>query len=485
MLADRTLDLIIVIVYLILVAVLGIISGGKQKSIKDYFLGAEKIPWFAVSFSIIAAETSTLTFISIPGLAYLTNFNFLQLTFGYLIGRIAVAYLLLPKYYQGEISTVYTYLEKRFGKKTRTFASIIFLLTRVASDGVRLFAAAIPVYLLLNIEPEYAIIIISLIALIYTFTGGMKAIIYVDALQMFVYLGGAVLVIFFINNQLQYSHQLIDITGKTSIINFGFENGLSGFFSQPYTLIAGLIGGAFLSMASHGTDQLIVQRLLALNNLKKSQLAIISTGLIIIFQFALFLMIGFFLYKFYGPTNMKSDEVLPLYIINELPKGLSGIIIAGIFAAALSTLAGSISSLSSSTMIDLFLNNKTKNVLNEKSKLIYSRLFTVVWTLILIGSAFFFMNTKKAVVELALSISSFTFGGMLGTFLLGILNSKANENTAIISFIISIITVSIVILLKLVAWTWYVFIGVAAVLILGMIQTKINELFESKSLNRK
>ncbi len=467
MTSERTLDLIIVIVYLLTVAVIGILSGGKQKSLKDYFLGAEKIPWLAVSFSIIAAETSTLTFISIPGLAYKTNFNFLQLTFGFLIGRIAVALILLPKYYQGELSTVYTFLEKRFGKKIRTFASVVFLLTRVAADGVRLFAAAIPLYLMLNIEPVYAIIIISIIALVYTFTGGMRAIIYVDALQMFIYLGGAIISIFFLLNftgiEIFNSETTFE---KLSVINIGLKDGLSSFFNQPYTLLSGIVGGTFLSMASHGTDQLIVQRLLALQNLKKSQLAVITSGLIIIFQFAIFLLIGFLLFGFYGPTQMKSDEVFPFFIIKQLPLGLSGLIIAGIFAAALSTLAGSISSLSSSTMIDLFLNNK-KRSLDEKSKLIYSRSFTVVWTFILVASALFFMNTDKAVVELALSISSFTFGGMLGTFLLGIFNKKADEKIAIISFITSILLVTMIIMLKLVAWTWFVFIGVTAVLITG------------------
>jgi SSS family transporter len=472
----RLADLIIVIAYLSIVAVIGILSGGKQKSIKDYFLGAERIPWLAVSFSIIAAETSTLTFISVPGLAYNTNFNFLQLTFGFLIGRIAVAFILLPKYYQGEITTVYTYLEKRFGKKVRTFASVVFLLTRVASDGVRLFAAAIPLYLLLNIEPIYAILIISFIALIYTYTGGMKAIIYVDAFQMMIYLGGAVLIIVFILNNIDskiFSNTEL-ISQKLSVINFGLNKNLSDFFSQPYTLLSGIIGGGFLSMASHGTDQLIVQRLLALQNLRKSQLAIITSGLVIIIQFAIFLFIGFLLFAYYGELDLKSDEILPTFIINQLPVGLSGFIIAGIFAAALSTLAGSISSLSSSTMLDLFLNNK-KEILDEKTKLLYSRIFTILWTVILIGSALFFMNTNKAVVELALSISSFTFGGMLGTFLLGIFNKKATEKIAVIAFVISIIVVSLFIIFKVVAWTWYVFIGVGTVLIAGFYLSRIRK----------
>lgn len=203
-------------------------------------------------------------------------------------------------------------------------------------------------------------------------------------------------------------------------------------------------------------------------------MAIITSGIIIIFQFAIFLFIGFLLYAFYGEVNLKSDEILPTFIIKELPAGLSGFIIAGIFAAALSTLAGSISSLSSSTMIDLFLNNQKEN-LDEKSKLLYSRIFTILWTVLLIGSAVFFMNTNKAVVELALSISSFTFGGMLGTFLLGIFNKKASEKIALLSFAISIIVVSLFIIFKIVAWTWFVFIGVVTVLITGFFISHIKK----------
>ena len=476
-------DLIIVISYLSIILIIGILFSGKQKSIKDYFLGAERVSWLTVSFSIIAAETSALTFISIPGLAYKTNFNFLQLTFGFLIGRIAVALILLPKYYQGEISTVYTYVEKRFGKKVRTFASIIFLFTRVAADGVRLFAAAVPLYILLDIQPIYAILIISITALIYTYTGGMKAIIYVDALQMLIYFGGAMLIIFFILNNIDskiLSNTAL-ISQKISIINLGFDYNLKDFFSQPYTLLSGIIGGCFLSMASHGIDQLIVQRLLALQNLRKSQLAIVATGLFIIIQFAIFIFIGFLLFAFYGELNLKSDEILPTFIINELPVGLSGFIISGILAAALSTLSVSISSLSSSTMIDLFLNN-IKSTLDEKRKLFYSRIFTIFWSVILIGSAFFFMNTNKAVVELALSIASFTFGGMLGTFLLGIFNKEATEKIALMAFIISIIVVSIFIIFKLVAWTWYVFIGVISVNLSAYFLSKLKNLL-SRNFN--
>lgn len=463
------LDYAIIILYLIGITAFGKIIGGRQKTVKDYFVGKKEVPWWVISFSIVAAETSTLTFISIPGLAYLTNLNFLQLTFGYLIGRIIVAQYFLPAYYKGELSTAYSYLQNRFGNKTRSLASVTFLFTRTASDGVRLFATAIPLYLMLDISPIVAIIIIAAVALLYTFTGGVKGVIWVDAIQMFIYIGGAILAGIFLINSI--SGNIVDIlsseniSSKLSIVNLGFDKGLSGFFSQPYTLLSGLIGGAFLSMSSHGTDQLIVQRLLATKNLAESKKALVTTGVIIIFQFALFLVVGVLLYAYYGSMDIKSDEVFPKFIIEVLPSGVKGIIIAGLFAAALSTLAGSITSLSSSVMLDLYL--PFKKSIDEKKNLLISKMLTIFWAVMLIFSAFIFMESSKAVVELALSIASFTYGGLLGTFLLGLSNKKIKQNHAIIGFISAIIVMSFVIIFKIVAWTWFILIGVCVTLLIG------------------
>lgn len=464
------LDYSIIGFYLIGIAIFGIISGGKQRTLKDYFLGSKNVPWWAVCFSIVAAETSTLTFISIPGLAYISNLNFLQVTIGYLIGRIIVAFVFLPAYSKGELKTAYTYLELRFGGKTRSFASVIFLFTRIAADGVRLFATAIPLKLMIDISYPQAIILVAVIALIYTYTGGVKGIIWVDVVQMVTYLGGAIIAAIFLLNLIPGGWNTVVDTaisnGKFSIINFGFENGISGFFNQPYTLIGGLLGGAFLSMASHGTDQLIVQRLLTAKDLKAGQKAIIGSGIIVIIQFTLFMLVGLMLYTYYGVLDVKSDTIFPIFIIEAMPSGIFGIIIAGLFAASLSTVAGSISSLSSSTMMDLFVPLFRKE-LDEVSQLKISRIFSVMWTLLLIFTALFFMNTSQTVVELALSIASFTYGGLLGTFLLGILIKKARQEDALAGFVAGIFIMIAVISLKVVAWTWFTLIGVCATLLIG------------------
>ena len=469
-------DYVIIIVYLIGIAAFGKYRGGKQKSVKDYFLGSKEVSWRVISFSIVSAETSTLTFISIPGLAYLTNLNFLQLTFGYLIGRIIVAQLFLPAYYKGELSTAYSYLQTRFGNKTRSLASITFLFTRTAADGVRLFATAIPLYLMLDITPIIAIIIIAVVALLYTFTGGLKGVIWVDAIQMFIYIGGAVIAGFYLINNIPGDFSgiftLPQVSSKLGIFNLGFENGFAGFFSQPYTLLSGLIGGAFLSMSSHGTDQLIVQRLLAAKNLADSKKAIVATGVIIIFQFALFLVVGVLLFAYYGPLDIKSDEIFSKFIIEVLPSGVKGFIIAGLFAAALSTLAGSITSLSSSVMLDLYL--PLKKSVDEKKNLLLSKLLTIFWAVMLIFSAFLFMQSSRAVVELALSIASFTYGGLLGTFLLGLSNKRVKQNHAIAAFFSAIIIISFVIAFKIVAWTWFILIGVCVTLLVGNILSLVS-----------
>ncbi|PKL82054.1 MAG: sodium:solute symporter [Ignavibacteriae bacterium HGW-Ignavibacteriae-3] len=472
------IDYVIIAVYLVGIAIFGIISGGKQRSVKDYFLGSKTVPWWAVCFSIVAAETSTLTFISIPGLAYLTNLNFLQVTFGYLLGRIIVAIIFLPSYKQGELKTAYTFLGERFGNKTRSFASIVFLFTRIAADGVRLFATAIPLKLMTGISYPEAIAVIAIVALIYTYTGGVKGVIWVDVIQMFTYLGGAAVAGIYLLYLIPGGWGTVAATaaesGKLAIVNFGFDKGLSEFFSQPYTLIGGLLGGAFLSMASHGTDQLIVQRLFATKSLKDSQKAIIGSGVIVIVQFAIFLVVGIMLYAYYGVMNVRADTVFPKFIIETLPTGVRGILIAGLLAAALSTIAGSISSLSSSTMMDLYIPFFGSGK-SEKDKLKISRMFSVMWTVLLASTALFFMNTSQSVVELALSIASFTYGGLLGTFLLGIFVNKATQEDALAGFVGGIFIMIAVISLKLVAWTWFTFVGVLVTLLIGGFLSKLSK----------
>ena len=478
------LDTVILIAYLAGITWFGIKIAGKQASSKDYFLGGRKIPWWAVCFAIVATETSTLTFISIPGLAYLTNLNFLQLTLGYFLGRLIVAWVILPAYFRGELGTAYTFLANRFGIPMKNLASGVFMLTRLAADGVRLFATAIPLALILqgtflaaNFSTDWiyigSILLIAVVSLSYTYVGGLRAVVWMDVVQLFIYFAGAIAAIIIVSGDL--SGGLAGGIAKASeankfeIFNFSFEGGLKGFFSTPYTFIASILGGAFLSMASHGIDQLIVQRLLAAGSLIASRKALVLTGGIIIFQFALFLFLGSLLFVFYGGADILSDEVFPRFIIEEMPAGLSGLIIAALFAAAMSTLSSSITALGSATMYDYVMPYYKK--LTSVNEISISRLITLIWCLLLVGSAILFMQSSQIVVELALSIASFTYGGLLGTFFLGVFFKSPQMRDAIPAFITGILVMVYIILFTSIAWTWYTLIGTSVTVVTGQLLT--------------
>ena len=485
-----TVDYVIVVAYLIGMAVLGVVSGGKQTSARDYFLGSKEIPWWAVCFAIVATETSTLTFISIPGLAYTTNLNFLQVTLGYLLGRIVISYVLLPAYAKGELVTAYQLLAQRFGPTMRNLTSVTFMFTRVLADGVRLFATAIPLAILLKgwqsftDVPNEQVYIVSItvmaaITLVYTFIGGVRAVIWTDVVQMFIYLAGAVGAIFIISHELPAGGFNIPAE-KLSFLNVGFGLSWDEFFKSPYTLVASLIGGAFLSMASHGTDQIIVQRLLTVKTLEGSRRALIGSGVVVIIQFAIFLAIGLLLYAFYNASSLsqlgllKADEIFPKFIIEKMPSGLSGIIIAGLLAAAMSTLSGSVNSLASATMNDIYKPYFGRQN-SDARDLFLSRLFSLVWCVVLVGVAIFFIsNTSNALVELALSIASVTYGGLLGSFLLGVLFKRVKQMDAMIGFIAGIATMAFVFSQTKIAWTWFTFIGCVVTLVAGNISSLIN-----------
>ena len=484
------IDYVIVIVYLIGVAIFGVVTGGKQRTTKDYFVGGRKIPWLAVSFAVVATETSSITFISIPGLAYLTNLNFLQITIGYIIGRIVIAFLFLPPYYRGELVTAYELLKTRFGEKTRNYASLVFLVTRTLATGVRLFTTAIPLAIIFKGYQLFsgysdtqiyaiAIIIITIFTFIYTYTGGIKAVIWTDVIQMFIYIGGASLALYIMLSHLPGGwHTVVAMASskmKFQFVDWGFSGGLAHFFTVKYSFIASVLGGAFLSMASHGTDQLIVQRLLSTDSLKGSQKAVIASGFFVALQFLFFLIIGLSLYAFYNAFPFKDgDQIFPKFIVEQLPSGVSGIIIAGLLASAMGSLSGSISSLASSTLVDLYKPYFGKGNSDEKD-LKMSKLFSIFWTIILAGTAFIFLRSNESVIEIALSIASVTYGGLLGTFLLGVLFKKPQQTDAIIGFTAGLLILVYIFFFTPIAWTWYTLIGSLTTIVVGLISARFTQ----------
>ena len=443
------LDLVILAAYLVGVAAFGIWAGGTQESTTDYFLGGRDLPWWAVCFSVVATETSTLTVIGVPAVAYGGSLTFLQITLGYLVGRLVVAAYFLPRYYEGELQTAYAFLGNRFGDTMRGTASITFLLTRLLADGVRLFATAIPLKVIadtagVNMTYFQIILIIGVATAIYTLVGGIKAVVWMDVVQMALYVGGALVAIGFLLGDVPAGWWPEAVAaGKTNLIDLGLDHSLGRWFTMPYTLGTAVIGGAIFSMASHGTDQLIVQRLLACRDEDDSRKALVGSALIVMVQFALFLGVGLLLWAHYDGASVealglqRSDEIFPKYIIEGLPSGLSGLILAGIVAAAMSSLSSSLNALASSSVNDLY-ERITGRALEGARGLRISRLLTLFWGVVFIGFASLFQDSNNPVVELGLSIASFTYGGLLGAFLLGLWDDSVQQTDALIAFAVTI-----------------------------------------------
>ena len=480
------LDIVVIVAYLAGTTVLGIWVGRKQRDAKDYFVAGRSIPWWAVMFSVVASETSALTFISIPGLAYATNLGFLQIAVGYLLGRIVVAYTLLPRYYQGELVTAYALLEKRFGLATRRFTSIVFMVTRGLADSVRVFATAIPIALILNgvIPRQYvmpaAVLILGTLTIIYTYRGGMRAVVWTEILQAGVYLLGgtsaAIMLGHLIPGGWGAAVDVASEAGKLKAIDF-----YAGF-DRAHTVWAGLIGGAFLSMASHGADQLIVQRLLSSRSLTDARRAIIGSGIVVILQFTLFLMVGIGLWAFYAGKQFPTpDAIFPTFIIEQMPHGLVGLLLAAILAATMSTHSGAINALAAASTHDIYLP-LTGRAPDDPKTLKVGKLFALAWGVILTGGALLFpQNQQTPVVVIALSIASFTYGGLLGGFFLGIFWKRARQRDAILGMSVGIAVMGFVVFAKQlsgllpfltplgrIAWPWYVLIGTTITLLVGI-----------------
>ncbi|MEQ1856105.1 MAG: sodium:solute symporter [Longimicrobiales bacterium] len=480
MTALSALDLTLIAVYVIGVTLWGAWLGRRQKDSKDYFLADRAMPWWAVCFSIIATETSVLTFISVPGTAYTSDLWMVQLTAGYLLGRIAVAAILLPGYFSGELSTAYQLLEKRFGVLARRFASAIFLVTRTLASSIRLFAIAIPIHLIAGIPYWQAIVATGTCTLIYTYYGGLRAVVYVDVLQMFIYLSGAIAALIVLLQVIPggWSGVVAAADPVDKLRIFHFEGG----FADARWIVTGLVGGGFLAMASHGVDHLIVQRMLASPNLREARKALIGSGVFIMAQFTLFLVLGVALYAYYqGRAFATPDEIFPTFILEGLPAGISGLVIAGIFSVAMSSEASAINSLASALTLDLYgpLSGRSAD---SAHMFRMGRLFTLFFGVVLIVGAilFQFIQQGTPVVLIALNIASFTYGGLLGGFLLGVLSSKADQKDAIIAMATAIGVMAVLwatqqfgIVPRLVDGLWFSLIGSAITVGVGMASATI------------
>lgn len=466
------LDLAIVIAYLLGVTALGVYFRRGQQGAQDYFLGGRTAPWWALALSIVATETSTLTIVGTPAIAYAGNLAFLQLVIGYLIGRVAIVLILLPGYFRGEFFTAYALIEKRFGEKMRAVAASTFLVTRAIAEGVRVSAIALVISVVLGTSERLAVFIVIALTILYTFEGGMKAVIWTDVAQLLLYVSGSVVTLWMLIHRIPGGWQEISSVAaasghKLQVFDFSLH------LSEKYTVWSGFIGGAFLTMASHGTDQTIVQRLLAARNERDSSRALLASGVIVLIQFAIFLLVGVALYVFaqHVPllaTGERTDRILPLFLVREMPPGLAGILLASIIAVAMSNASGSLNSLAASSVLDFA--RLRGQAADPAQMLRTSRLMTVAW-----GVALLVLGLQKwgSLLETGLTVASLPFGSLLGLFLLGTLDRKSMATGALMGMFVGLLTVLCVWQFTGIAYTWYVLIGSVVTFAVGSAISRI------------
>ncbi len=467
-------DLLVLIVYMAITVAVGFWVGRGQKNVSSYMLGDRGLPWWAILGSIVATETSTATFLSIPGVGYNSNMTYLQLAIGYIVGRVLVATIILPMYFRGELFTAYQVLATRFGGATRWCSAVIFLVTRNLGDGLRLYLTAVVLERLTGLSLNSSIVLIGVTTIIYTVYGGMKSVVWNDCIQLVVYLLGGLAALIVIAQRLP--------DGWSQIQQFGLENHKFQFidtafdFKIPLTLWGGVIGGIFLTLGTHGTDQMMVQRFLSARSQAEAGRAVVISGLIVFAQFALFLYLGIALAAYYAQfppekAFTKGDQVFATFIVQDMPigVGLVGLLLAAVFSAAMSTLSSSLNSSATSATNDIYMPLCLKNPPNDSKLLRVSKLLTIAFGCIQMILASVASAWQQSVVDNALSIAGFSAGLLLGVFLLALFVPRAGQAAALVGLVAGLGTLLYVRLGTETAWTWYALIGSASTFTVGCV----------------
>ncbi len=462
------IDTLIIIIFLTATVIFGLMQRKYNRSTDDYFLADRKLPWWMSMFSIVATETSVLTFISVPGLAYRGDWSFLQLAMGYILGRILVARFLLPGYYRSGVTSIYETLNEKFGLVIQRSASLLFLITRVLADGVRFLATAAIVQVITGWSITASVLVIGMVTLIYTFSGGIRAVVWIDSFQFILYLSGAIISILFIvmtvdSSAISFLTNALD-NGRLTIFHFD-----GNIFLTPLNFFSAFIGGALLSFASHGADYLMVQRVLGCKNLSHAKKAMVGSGIFVFIQFTLFLLAGTLLFHFMDGAVLEKDREFSTFIVNYLPVGLRGVLLAGVLSAAMSTLSSSMNALASSTVMDW---------LKKRATLKLSQFVSLFWAGVLMTVALLFDESNSAVVIVGLKIASYTYGGLLSLFILAKIPYSIHRLAVLTGLVVS---VAIVFLLQNlgIAWTWFIGISVLTNLItVAVMQTIIRHFFD-------
>ncbi len=455
------LDLTILLAYLGGVLAFGTWVGRNAKTTDDYMLGGKNLPWWLILFSVVATETSTVTFLSIPGFSFDHDLTWLQIPLGFVIGRFAVIFLLLPQYFDGKMFTAYEVLHRRFGGATEHVASAIFIVTRSLADGLRLFLSAIILQEMTGIALPWAVALLGVTTIIYTFFGGMRSVLWTDLVQFMVYMSGGLIAFWILLDRLPGGWgtmiQMGEAAGKLRIFD------LSPDLTLPYGLWAGLLGGAFLSLGSHGVDQMMVQRYLSARNLPDARRALWVSGFVVVAQFALFLLIGVALYCFYqlNPPAVpfeRADRVFGSFILHEMPVGLIGVLLGAVFAAAMSTLSSSLNSCATTAVKDIYLP-LARSRATPRRQLWATRMLTVVFGLVQIAVGIGGQWLTSTVVSSVLGIAGFTTGILLGVFFLGLFARRVGQRAALVGLAVGLVGMSWIFFYTELAWPWYALVG--------------------------
>lgn len=452
------LDLAIIVAYIAAVIAAGIWFGRRQQTTKQYFLASHNVPWWAIAASIVATETSTITFISVPGIAWAIggDFRFLQIVFGYVVARLIISAIFMPWYFRGELVTVYELLQTRFAPSVKALAASLFVVMRTIADGVRLLLTAyVLTAVLKNVDISTTIIALGAIMIVFTLIGGIEAIVWIEVVQLAIYVGGAVAaaVVLMQNVGLEHAIAVGSAAGKFRLFDFSFDH------TKVYTFWSGLIGGTFLTLSTHGTDQYMVQRYLCTNNPRSASKAVIASGIAVLVQFALFLFIGVLLFAYYGSAAPVTapDQIFPHFIANHMPVGLSGLVVAAILAAAMSS---SLNAIAGTIVADLAKPR------DERQAMRLSRILTVVAGIAQIAVGVAMQRTDRSALSIALAIASLINGPILGVFFLG-MTKRATTRSALLGMSVGIAAVAVVAFTTKVAWPWYAVIGSMTTLLVG------------------
>jgi solute:Na+ symporter, SSS family len=501
-------DWIVIGIYFVAILWIGLRAGKGQKNARDYFLGGRDISWWAVGFSIVATETSALTFIGVPAISYMGNYQFIQLIFGYIIARILIAVYMTPLYFKGVVYSPYQMLADKYGEGARRVAGFFFLVTGTLAAGVRVYVVCIPIQLALGVNPMTAILIFVGLSLVYTYFGGLKSVIWTDTAQFILLIFGGLFTFFYLPTLIDGGwgtvFQQAALEDKFKWLDFGLRS------TTPYTLWMGLFGVTFLVMFTHGVDQLIAQRVLACRNAEESRKALYLSAVFIFPMFLLFLGIGTLLWVYYQNRpfpiepvvdgEFKPDFIFPIFIFTVLPTWIKGLLAVGLLSAAMSSVSSALSALASVTIMDFYRpwveklkvssGNGNGNG-NEQGKdggagesgsaletesdlqstakqdvkdLAHGRLATLIWGVLLIGVSYSFKDAKFLIAT-ALGISGWTAGALLGGVVLA-MTRKKNEHPAplIIGMALSLAAIIWIQGSTKIAWPWFTPIGLAITL---------------------